>query len=276
LQVILFSESLPAEQTLEGFKQATASWDLKEGVDYTVRIRNAQGDIGALNGIVDAALAENPAVIIPLSTPALQAVSKKARNTTVVFGMVANPMAAGVVKSYGDHPPNLTGVTVLAPAGPFLDLITRHYPAVKRIGTLYCPAEANSVDLFHMLQAEATKRQITLEAVAVASPGELADAAMSLASKPIDAMVQISDNLTSAGFSAITKAARQVKKPLFSLNSTTIPLGSAVVMGRDYEACGRAAADMVLRILQGESAAEFSPLRKSRAPSAFQTPRPCK
>lgn len=255
LQVICFSESLPVEETLAGLRRGMAGWPLKEGVDYSVRVRNAQGDIAALNGLVDAAVAEKPAILIPLSTPALQAVAKKGAASPVVFGMVANPMAAGAVKSYEDHPANLTGVTVLAPAGPFLDLIAKYFPQVRRIGTLYCPAEANSVDLFHMLQTEAARRNIAVEAVAVATPGELADAAMSLASKPIDAILQISDNLSSGGFTAITRAARQAKKPLFSLNSTTIPLGAAVVMGRDYEACGEAVAALALRVLQGESPA---------------------
>lgn len=255
VQIICFSDSLPVEETLAGLRKAMASWPLKEGTDYSVKIRNAQGDIAALNGLVDAAAAEKPALIIPLSTPALQAVANKVKDRAVVFGMVANPMAAGAVKSYGDHPANMTGVTVLAPAGPFLDLIQKYYPDIRRIGTLYCPAEANSVDLFQMLQSEASKRNMVVESVAVATPGELADSAMSLASKPIDAILQISDNLSSGGFTAVTRAARQAKKPLFSLNSTTIPLGSAVVMGRDYEACGEATAALALRILQGESPA---------------------
>lgn len=255
LQVICLSESLPVEETLAGLKKGMAASPLKEGVDYTLRVRNAQGDIAALNGLVDAAMGEKNSIIVPLSTPALQAVAKKVKDRPVIFGMVANPMAAGAVKSYEDHPANMTGVTVIAPAGPFLDLIQKHYPQIKRIGTLYCPAEANSVDLFQMLQSEASKRGFTVESVAVATPGELADAAMSLASKPIDAILQISDNLSSGGFSAITRAARQVKKPLFSLNSTTIPLGSAVVMGRDYEVCGEATASLILKVLQGESPA---------------------
>ncbi len=255
LQVICFSESLPAEETLAGLRKGMETWPLKEGVDYTLRIRNAQGDIAALNGLFDAAVAEKPSVIIPLSTPALQVAAKKVKDCPVVFSMVANPMAAGAVKSYEDHPANMTGVTVLAPAGQMLDLIAKYYPGFRRFGTLYCPAEANSVDLFHLLQSEAAKRNLTIDAVAVATPGELPDAAMSLASKPIDAILQISDNLTSGGFTAVSRAARQARKPLFSLNSTTIPLGAPVVMGRDYQACGEATAGLVLRILQGESPA---------------------
>ncbi len=86
---------------------------------------------------------------------------------------------------------------------------------------------------------------------------ELPDAALSLAALPIDAIVQISDNLSSAGFTAITKAARQVRKPLFSLNSTTVPLGAAVAMGRDYHAAGEETVRMIERVIAGESPARI-------------------
>lgn len=251
IEVICYMESLPMEETLAGFKKIAATWPDSAG--NVIKIRNAQGDMATLNGLVDAALAEKPDVIVPLSTPALQVVAQKAGDVPVVFGMVANPMAAGVAKSYTDHPATLTGVTVLAPAGEMLDLMARHFPAIRRIGTLYCPAEANSVDLHDMLRAEAQKRGVEVESIAVATPGELADSAMSLASKRVDAIVQISDNLSSGGFTAITKAARQSGRPLFSLNSTTLALGAAVVMGRDYEACGEEVARVVRRVVDGES-----------------------
>ncbi|MDX2081749.1 MAG: ABC transporter substrate-binding protein [Terrimicrobiaceae bacterium] len=272
IEIIGYSESLPLEETLAGLRKGMKEWPWKEGEDFTVRVRNAQGDMGALNGIVEAAMAARPDVLVPLSTPALQAAFQKARDQKIVFAMVANPMAAGAAKSYDDHPPHLTGVTVLAPAGELLDLIRRHYPGVRRIGTLYCPAEANSVDLRDILLAEARHRGMEVETVAVATPGELADAAMSLAGKPIDAIVQISDNLSSGGFTAVTRAARQAGKPLFSLNSTTIPLGAAVAVGRDYEAGGEAAAALVRRVLEGESPAGISIQPAPRVTKAASIP----
>lgn len=91
--------------------------------------------------------------------------------------------------------------------------------------------------------------------MAASSPAELPDAAMALASRPIDAIVQISDNLSSAGFTAITRAANQARKPLFSLNSASIALGAPVAFGRDYHQAGLETAAMVLRVMNGESPA---------------------
>ncbi|HRJ72628.1 MAG TPA: ABC transporter substrate-binding protein [Terrimicrobiaceae bacterium] len=253
IAVIVYNENLPTEETIAGMDEAWSRSPLVKGRDYTIRTRSAQGDIAALGGIIDAALTDGADIVVPLSTPSLQAAIHKIRHIPVVFSLIANPIAAGAGKSYEDHLPNITGVSVLSPAGEMLDLLEKYYPAYKRIGTLYCPAEANSVDLKNSLEAMCQKRGFVLESIAANSPGELPDAALALVSRPIDAVVQISDNLTSGGFTAIAKAARQAKKPLFSLNSTTIPLGAAVAIGRDYHAAGIATVGMIERVIRGEN-----------------------
>jgi len=253
LEAILYSESLPAEQSVAGLKEGMKKWPLVEGRDYTFTLRNAQGDIGALNSLIDAALTDGADIVIPISTPSLQAAIRKVKDRPIVFSLVANPMAAGAGKSYTDHLPNVTGIAVLAPADTLLDLLRKYFPQYRRIGTLYCPAEANSVDLKDLVVAHARDRGLEVETMAASSPAELPDAAMALASRPIDAIVQISDNLSSAGFAAITRAANQARKPLFSLNSAAIALGAPVAFGRDYHQAGLDTAAMVLRVMNGES-----------------------
>ena len=225
IALVLYSETAPAEETLAGMKDAWSRSALVEGRDYTVKIRNAQGDMATLGALYDAALTEGADIVVPISTPSLQAAVHRVKDRPIVFTMVANPMAAGAAKSYTDHPANLTGVAVLGPFNEMLDLLARHYPGYKRFGTLFCPAEANSVDLKDLLAAACQARGFALEAVAANTSGELPDAAASLAGRPIDAIVQISDTLSSAGFTSIAQAARRAQKPRFSLNSTTSAMG---------------------------------------------------
>lgn len=251
IAVVLFSESPPAEETLEGMKDKWKHSALVEGKDYEIKIRCAQGDIAALSGIYDAAVTDGADIIVPVSTPSLQAALHRVHGVPIVFSLVANPMAAGAGKSYTDHLPGVTGVAVMGPAAEMLDMIAKHYPQYKKLGTLFCPAEANSVALKEALEKLCAERGFTLECVAANSAGELPDAALSLMSRPIDAVMQISDNLSSAGFTAITKAARQAKKPLISLNSTTVPLGAAVAMGRDYHHAGEVTVDMIQQVIAG-------------------------
>ena len=270
--VVLYNESPPAEETLHGMTDGWKESPLVEGKDYTVKVRSAQGDMTAISGCLDTAVTEGADLIVPLSTPSLQTAISKIRNKPIVFSLVANPMAAGAGKSYTEHLPNVTGTTVLAPFGDMLDLLEKFYPHYKRLGTLFCPAEANSVDLKDAFAAECRKRGFILETVAANSPAELADSAVSLMIRPIDAVTQISDNMTSAGFTASTKAARQSRKPLFSLNSTMVPQGAAVALGRDYHEAGRETIRMIERVIRGEDPGKMPFILPSKVVLAISPP----
>lgn len=254
---VLYNETPPAEETLAGMKDRWAQSPLVAGKDYEIRVRSAQGDMSALGGLLDAAVTDGADIIVPLSTPTLQVAVQRVKRTPIVFSMIANPMAAGAGKSYTDHLPNITGIAVLAPFNEALDRLEKYFPQYRRLGTLYCPAEANSVDLKESLEAACQARGFTLEAVAANTASELPDAAISLMSRPIDCVLQISDNLSAAGFTAITRAARQARKPLFSLNSATVALGSAWSLGRDYHDAGEATVVMIERLIRGEDIARM-------------------
>lgn len=257
IAVVVYMENPPAEQTLEGMEDGWEKSPLVSGKDYEITVRSAQGDIAALMGILEAVMTEGADIVVPLSTPSLQAAVQKIRDRPLVFTLVADPMSAGAGRSYEDHLPNVTGISIMAPAAEMLDLLEEHFPTYKRIGTLFCPSEVNSVDLKEALEELCRKRGFQLEAVAVNSPGELPDAAMSLAARPIDAIVQISDNLSSSGFAAISRAARHAKKPLLSLNSTAVSLGAPVALGRDYHDSGVATVKLIERIIAGENPGEI-------------------
>lgn len=252
IAIVNYIESGPSEDTLAGMKVAWKRSKLVEGKDYTISYRSAQGDIASLNGIFDAVLTENADIVVPLSTPTLQSALQKIRDRPIVFSVIANPVVAGAGKSYTDHKPNVTGVSVLAPVSEALTMIQKYFPQYKRLGTLFCPAEANSVDLKESFEKLCKERGLTLECVAVNTSSDLSDASLSLVSRPIDAIVQISDNLSSTGFNAISKAARQTQKPLISLNSTTVPLGAPIALGRDYHNCGEVTVEMLERVIRGE------------------------
>lgn len=257
IAIVNYIESGPSDDTLAGMKEAWKRSKLVEGKDYVISYRCAQADIASLNGIFDAVLTEGADIVVPMSTPALQAAVQKVKKVPVVFSVIANPVVAGAGKSFTDHLPNITGVSVLAPVDAALDMIQKHFPQYRRLGTLFCPAEANSVDLKESFEKLCKQRGLTLECVAVNSSSDIADASLSLVARPIDAVVQISDNITTAGFNAITKAARQTQKPLISLNSTTLPLGAPISLGRDYHNCGEVTTEMIERIIRGEDVSKM-------------------
>jgi ABC-type uncharacterized transport system substrate-binding protein len=246
----------------DGFKEA----GLVEGRDYKMRIRNAQGDMPTLSALVDAALTDGTELLLTMSTPTLQAAIQRTKKVPIVFTFVANAVAAGAAKSNEDHLPNVTGVPTVGAYEDLLKVVRECMPNVKRIGTLFVPAEVNSVVNKDELARLAKEQGIEVVGVAVNTATEMADAALALANEDIDAVVQVAGNLTSAAFVSITQATRRAKIPLFAALSSNAADGAQVTVARDYYEGGRDAALLAARIMRGEDPATIplQPLTASK------------
>lgn len=252
LQLVELNNTIDVEDTERGILDGLEEEGLVDGRDYTTNIRNAQGDMATLNGLVDAAIADGADLLITMSTPTLQAALQRAQGRTpVVFGYVANAVAAGAGTSNDDHLPNVTGVTVGGAYPEMIQLVQRIMPNARRIGTLYVPAEVNMVYNLGILNDIAEKAGIEVVSVGVSNSGEVADAALALAGRGIDAIVQIGGNATAAAFSGIVQAANRAKLPIFGFQTTHAKGGAAVTLSRDYYDAGVEVGKLAVRVMRG-------------------------
>lgn len=266
VDVVEYLETPNVEINRKGIIDGLAKAGLVDGRDLELRIRNAQGDMAALNTIMDATASDGTDLLITATTPALQAALQRAGRRPVVFSLVANPMVAGAGRSEQDHLPNVTGAYVTAPHQEGLEALRLCLPGVRRIGTLFVPAEVNSVYYKDELVKAARALGIEVELVGVSSSGEISDAAMALCSRDIEAVCQISDNLTGASFASIAQAARRARLPLLGFASGQATSGAFMTVSRDFYDGGLATAGMAARVLRGESPAgmPFQPVATIR------------
>jgi ABC-type uncharacterized transport system substrate-binding protein len=264
--IIEYVNVVDVEESEKGFEDGLPANGLVRGRDYEITVRNAQGDMGTLNSVVDAALTEGADMLVPFSSPSLQATLRKAGAVPVVFTYVADAIAAGAGKSNEDHLPNVTGVTTPGAYAEVLGYLRECLPSAIRVGTIFVPAEVNTV--FHKTQLSRLTDQAGMELVAVAanSSSELSDAALALCSMKIDALCQVGGNLTATGFVSIAHAANRAKLPVFAFLTNQAREGAVLVVGRDYYDGGKQTAEIAARIIRGESPAAipFEPLQKSK------------
>ncbi len=250
------------EGVLDGFQ--AAGW--RRGVDFELRLRNAQGDMSTLGSMVDAALTENTELIIASTTPSLQGALRRGRGKALVFTLVANPLLAGAGRSDDDHLPFVTGSYVSAPFEEALPKLKACLPGTRRLGTLYVPGEVNSVFYMEQLVATAKKFNLEVETVGVSSSSEVPDGALALCGRNIDVFCQISDNLTGASFASIAQAAKKSRMPLVAFASGQARKGAFMTLSRDFYDNGVASARLAMRVLRGENPAQmpFEPVIKTR------------
>jgi ABC-type uncharacterized transport system substrate-binding protein len=253
LNLIEYLETPNVEINRKGIQDGLAKAGLVEGRDYELILRNAQGDMAVLNTIMDAAASDGSELLITATTPALQVALQRAAKRPVVFSLVGNPMEAGAGRTDEEHLPNVTGAYVNSPHAEGLAALQRCLPNLKRVGTLFVPSEVNSVYYKDELLKAASALGIEVELVGVSTSGEIADAALALCSRNIDAVCQISDNLTGASFASIVQAANRARLPLMGFASGQAESGAFLTVSRDFYDGGVESAAMAARILRGES-----------------------
>lgn len=255
IAAVVYMETPVMEEGIEGFREGLADAGLTDGRDFELRVQSAQGDIAILSGLVDGIVASAPDLIVAFSTPSLQTVLNKVKNTPAMFAIVADPFVAGAGASDNDHLPGITGVYMAGPFREMAALLKKHFPAFKRVGTLFCPAETNSVANEQHLRKALAEIGVTLESVAAPTPVDLPDAAAALLGRPLDAVVQISDNQGVLGLPAVVKAANRARKPVFAFTSVAVEQGASLAIALEYHEGGHAAAGVAARLLRGESTA---------------------
>jgi len=253
--MVHYVDSPNSEDCEKGIRKALEDKKLRDGMEYTMKVYNAQGDISTLNSIAGTIGNETWDLVFALSTPTAQLFSKKLRNAKIVFCNVGDPQAAGLGKSAEDHLPNVCGVSTMSDFDGLIKLVQTLNPDIKRIGTVFTPAEINSVSYKERLEIAAKKHAVTLVAVPANSATEVLDAAGSLVSHQIDAFCQISDNLTGSCTSAILKVSRDSKIPFYGFVTKLIQQGAVAVCARDYYEAGYEAGEMGFDILSGKDPA---------------------
>jgi ABC-type uncharacterized transport system substrate-binding protein len=249
---VQFNDVIDVKDAERGVLEGLRESGLENGRDFEVKILNAQGDMATLSALIDAAVTGGADMLITFSTPTLQAALRRAQNVPVVYNYVASGLKAGAGKSNEDHAPNVTGVSLLPANDQALSLVRTYFPSIRRLGTLYCPAETNMVAYKVSLDEAAKRAGFEVVYVPAETATDVPDASAALMSRDIDAVLQIPGNLTASAFGSISEAARRARLPVFAFQKSQAIGGAMVVVARDYVDSGRNAAHLAARIMRGE------------------------
>ncbi len=257
LSLIHYVDSPNSEECEKGLRDFLKETGWTEGKDFTISVFSAQGDMSALNSIAGNVTSQSWDMIVSNSTPTIQSLVKKKTNSPIVFTNVGDPLIAGLGKSFTDHMAGVTGVSTMSDFDGMIDMVLSLQPSIKRIGTVYAPAEINSVAYKENLDKAAKKRGLELICAPASNTSEITDAAMSITSKGVGAICQISDNLTASCVSSIIKAAESARIPLYGFLTKLITQGAIGVVARDYHQAGYDTGVMVKMVLDGKPPKEI-------------------
>lgn len=160
----------------EGFKDALAE---KLGEDKVKFIyQNASGDSQTCITICNQFVSEGVNLIMANATPALQAASAATGTIPIVGTSITDYATALEIDDWtGKTGTNITGTADLAPLAEQAAMIKELFPDAKKVGIIYCSAEANSIYQAEVVEAELDKMGLDHERFTFVDSNDVASVA---------------------------------------------------------------------------------------------------
>ena len=179
----------------QGFRDALTE---KFGGDVTFDEQNASGDAVNCATIINTFVSNNVDLILANATPALQAAVAATADIPVLGTSITEyGVALGIDDFNGVTGINVSGTSDLAPLNEQAAMVKELFPEVKKVGLLYCSAEANSIYQVKVVGEELGKLGYETEEYAFTDSNDVASVAQSAADS-CDVMYIPTDNTAAA------------------------------------------------------------------------------
>lgn len=241
------------DMTTKGIVDGLEKNGYKSGKNLDLKIESAQGNAALSTQIASKFVSQKADVVVGVATVSAQSFVKYAKEnkTKLVFSTVTDPLKAGLVKTIKEPGNNTSGVSNFIDVKPQLELFKKIQPNLKKLGFLYNPSEANSIDLIKKLEVICPELGVELVLQSANKTSDVPQSAAKLASQ-VDAIFISNDNTALAALKTIINAANKVKIPVYVSDTDSVELGALAALGPNQYDVGLQTAEIIVRALNGE------------------------
>jgi putative ABC transport system substrate-binding protein len=241
------------KRRVSAFTQALADLGWTDGRNMRMDLRWGRGDNNRIRALAQELVGLQPDVILAAGTPATAALRRETRTIPIVFGNVADPVAAGIVARLDRPDGNVTGFAnnEASLGGKWLELLSEIAPGLKRAAILFNPDTAPVSAYMPSFETAARALKVALIPAPVHDDVEIETAITALGREPGGGLVAL-DLFTLVHRAPIISAAARNNVPAVSIASDFVRDGGLLSYGADLVDIARRAATYVDRILRGE------------------------
>ncbi|WMJ77577.1 MULTISPECIES: ABC transporter substrate-binding protein [unclassified Sedimentibacter] len=217
-----------------------------------ITYRDAQGDPSNINTIISQFTGDKMDIIVPIGTGTAQSAAAATKETPVIFAAVSYPVEAGLVEDLSRPEGNVTGVSDAIDVKQIFDLAFEITPDIKTFGFVYNTGEVNSVAAVNKAKEYLDEKGINYVESTITNSSELMQAAQSLAAKS-DAIFTPTDNTVASAMPVLASEAQKAGIPVYTGADSLVADGGFATVGIDYTVLGRQVAEMIKKVIEGES-----------------------
>jgi putative ABC transport system substrate-binding protein len=236
--------------TVEGLKAGLRARGFAEGRDVTFELHFTEGKGDELPAEARTLIKANVDLIFTNNEAAALAAKDATRQVPIVFTLVGNPVAAGVVTDLARPGGNLTGIAGGAAqiVAKRIEILRTLMPKMRRVWFIYRTGDPTDAAAVGAADQAARDLKVALLSRPVESADQLRRTLAEL--KPGDAL--LSPEIDALDIpAAILEKSLKARVPAVFATAHWVARGGLVSYGPDLYAQGVQAAGMVARILQG-------------------------
>jgi putative ABC transport system substrate-binding protein len=236
--------------TIEGLKAGLRELGLAEGRDVSFDIRFTEGDAQATRPAAAALVKAGVDLIVTSQEGPTQAAKDATQTVPIVFTLVGDPVASGLVRNLAEPEANVTGISSLQTelTAKRLEVLKALVPSIRRVWLIHYGGDLTANKMVARARQAAPRVKVELVPRAVLNAQELALALREL--RPGDALLAPETAALDIPV-AILEASLRSRVPAVFSSALWVGHGGLVSYGPDYFAQGVQAARLVATILRG-------------------------
>jgi len=249
----------PVEAHVAAFRDRLRELGYVEGRSLAIEFRWGHGTFERLPNFAEELVRMRCDVIVAWTSPAVVAARNASGNVPIVMLGVSDPIGMGFIKTLARPGGTITGVTNLARdlSSKLVQVLMEVAPATLTVFALRNVANPSSGLLLNETEAGAHAAGVQIDAIDVASPGDLAPAFARMAAVPAAGVVVLPDPLFVAESRQIGELAARHRVPSVFARRESVEAGGLASYGSSLRDSFRDAATYVHRILNGANPAEM-------------------
>lgn len=235
-----------------------AGYGYEPGRNLELESRGAEHHLDRLPKLVAELVASKVDVIVAVGYPCALA-AKQSTTLPVVAAAVGDPVKTGLVNSLARPGGNITGISdVSAEVTPKrLDLLKQLAPNMRRVAVLWNAQDLGMTMRYEASEAGAKVLGIAVEPLGVREPDHFDDAFDAMNREMPDAILMVSDSLTSLNRTKVFAFAAAHRLPAIYEFSFLVRDGGLMSYGPDFDETFARVADLIDRIFKGAKPAEL-------------------
>lgn len=244
IATVLSSSIKPYDESLQGFYAALDEKDIVyERYEFFLDEKDGSEIISKLKEL-------SPDIIHTVGTKATLAVKDQIKDIPLVFSMVLNPEASGLIENMESPGGNISGASMDIPAYLQFEYMKKILPKIDTVGVIYSTAETGLV--VADARKVAARMGLKLLGIEVNGPSDVTSAMKQLVGK-VDFLWSVADSnvFTRETTRDILISTLRNKLPFMGLSPGFARAGALVALDADAGGIGREAADVAVSIFEG-------------------------